>query len=410
MIKNYLVTLLLLVFTTSFSQINLVGIRYNDQNNSFSLVKWNTATPAVEQEFPSSIPSYLLGSSLFDANNSIYYFRSEFQLNSFNTQNNELLITQEETLFNSATEIDMSNGNIYTILPEAQIPSTQNPESTYFSFVKLNANNNSVTEIGTIQENVTAIALSEGTCLNSDTSDFYFTGFDSSLRLCIYKSNLESDTFSYTKITLPVEDVQYYLSGLYFDIQSNAIIAIKSTFDEGTESTNRQIIKINPNTGTITNLYTFNTLMTIQNGSTTFDQATRSYILVTIDALFNRKLFVYNTITNTATETTFPANVGEIEADNTNFSILRYATLNIDDFNKNNIVVYPNPVKNNLTIDTHLIDKSIVSIYSIDGRLCYTNHYSQSSINIDLSMLKTGIYTLKIENKLGITTEKIVKE
>lgn len=406
--KNYL---LLLLFCTSlcFAQINLVGIRFVEESNSFNMVKWNSSTPSIQEDYPLGITSYLLGSSIFNANASAYYFRSEFQLNSFNTANNQPTVLHDETSFNSATEIDMSNGAIHTIFPQNQIPSASNPDSPYFSVIKLNTVDNSITEIGTLTESITAIALSEGTCYNSDTADFYFVGYDSNAQLCIYRMNTETTTFSYEKIILPPEDITYSLSGLYFDMQANTILAVKTTFDIGTELTMREIVQISPINGAFTTLYTFGDLMTIQNGSTTFDQATRSYILVTIDQNFNKELLVYNTISNTVLNTTLPINVAEIEADNTNFSTQRYA-LSSESFIQNEVKVYPVPSKNNITVATCFNGNTVVSIIAADGKVCYRKEFNKPTIDIDLSTFTSGIYTLKLENKSSVITKKIIKE
>lgn len=406
--KNYF---LLLLFCSSlcFAQINLVGIRFVEESNSFNMVKWNASTPSLQEDYPMDIPSYLLGSSIFNANVGTYYFRSEFRLNSFNTTNNQLATVHDETSFNSATEIDMSNGTIYTIFPQSQIPSSSNPDSPYFSIVKLNTVDNSIIEIGTLDEPITAIALSEGTCYNSDTADFYFVGYDSNGQLCIYKMNTDSTTFSYEKIILPPEDISYSLSGLHFDMQSNTILAIKTIFDIGTELSTREIVQISPVNGAFTSLFTFGELLTIQNGSTTFDQATRSYILVTIDQNFNKNLLVYNTISNTAFTASLPLNVAEIEADNTNFSTQRYS-LSSEYFIQNEVKVYPVPSKNNITITTSLVGNSTVSLIATDGKVCYKNNFSSQTMEVDVSNIASGIYALKLENKSGVITKKIIKE
>lgn len=406
--KNYL---LFLLFCTSlgFAQINLVGIRFVEESNSFNMVKWNSSTPSIQEDYPLGITSYLLGSSIFNANTSAYYFRSEFQLNSFNTANNQPTVLHDETSFNSATEIDMSNGAIYTIFPQNQIPSASNPDSPYFSVVKLNTVDNSITEIGTLTEPITAIALSEGTCYDSDTADFYFVGYDNNAQLCIYRMNTETTTFSYEKIILPTEDITYSLSGLYFDMQANTMLAVKTTFDIGTELTMREIVQISPINGAFTTLYPFSDLMTIQNGSTTFDQATRSYILVTIDQNFNKNLLVYNTISNTALNTTLPINVAEIEADNTNFSTQRYA-LSSESFIQNEVKVYPVPSKNNITVAIGFNGNTVVSIIAADGKVCYKKGFNGQTSDIDLSAIAAGIYTLKLENKSSVITKKIIKE
>jgi len=393
-----------------FAQINLIGIRYTDENSTFSIVKWNTSTPETSEVFPIDIPTYLLGSSLFDAKRSSYYFRSDTQLNSFKLQNNSLVALHDETSFNSAAEIDMSNGAIYTIFPQGQIPATTNPDSPYFSLVKLNLEDNSMIELGTLAEPITAIALSEGTCYDSDDSDYYFVGYDSNSQLSMYKMSTASSSFTYEKIVLPAEDIPYYLSGLYYDMQADKILAIKTTFDEVTSLTTREIIQISPLDGTFTSLYTFSNLMTIQNGSTTFDQGTRTYILVTLDENFTSTLFEYHTIDNTASTSILPVNVGEIEADNASFSVQRYSNLGNGGFIRNDVKVYPVPAQNEITIETGLNRNSKVSLLSLDGKVCYAKYFDTSTIIIPIETIASGLYTLKIEDELGVITKRIIKE
>ncbi|MFM2213014.1 MAG: hypothetical protein RL427_277 [Bacteroidota bacterium] len=407
--KKYTLLFLFCV-SQSFAQVNLMGIRYTEENSAFSIVKWNTATPEIEEAFPIDIPTYLLGSSLFDAKRSAYYFRAASQLNAFKTDNNTLVALHDETSFNSATEIDMSNGTIYTVFPQGQIPATTNPDSPYFSLVKLNLEDNTMIELGTLEEPITAIALSEGTCYDSDNGDYYFVGYDSNLQLSMYKMNTESISFSYEKIVLPLEDITYYLSGLYYDMQADNIIAIKTTFNEVTALTTREIIQISPLDGTFTTLYTFNDLLTIQNGSTTFDQTTRTYILVTIDENFTRTLFEYNTISNTATTSILPVNVGEIEADNTSFSVQRYSSLGGEVYVGNPIKVYPIPSQNEITIETGLNKKSSVSILSLDGKVCYAKDFNGNTITLSIATIASGIYMLKIEDEVGVITKRIIKQ
>lgn len=407
--KEYLICLLTVFSTVCFAQIKLVGIRSNDQNPTISIVKWDAFLPELQQEFSTTASTYLLGSSLMDDSTSDYYFRSEFQLNAFNTQNDEYYIVQDETNFNGATHIDMADGSIYAVFPEGQIPDAPDPDSPYFSFVKLNTTDNSIVRIGTITENVTALPFSEGTCYNSDTSDYYFLGYDQSFQLNMYKSTVTDVNFSYTKIALPVELTTYYLSGLYFDIQSNKIVAVKSVFDDD-DQTNREIVQIDPVTGAFTTLYTFNNLVNLQNGSTTFDQDTRSYIAIIFDQNFDRKLFVYNTLTNSATETTIPVDVGEIQADNSSFAQLRYPNLGNESFDSNWVTVYPMPIKNYLNVETLSDGFNTLSIYGIDGKVYCKESYSTSKMNLNVSHLPSGFYMLQLENQSGISYKKLIKE
>ncbi|CAI8265333.1 MAG: Inner spore coat protein H [Polaribacter sp. SA4-10] len=64
--------------------------------------------------------------------------------------------------------------------------------------------------------------------------------------------------------------------------------------------------------------------------------------------------------------------------------------------------LYPNPVKNSLTIQNTTIVKS-VKVYSIRGQLLKTKLFqdSDTTVNIDLSQLSTGVYFLSVNNSKG---------
>jgi len=89
----------------------------------------------------------------------------------------------------------------------------------------------------------------------------------------------------------------------------------------------------------------------------------------------------------------------------------------IDDVYENhNILVYPNPAKNsiylksNTTIDSRLI----ISIYNETGQLLIEKEVKEikagRKIKVDISMLKAGIYLIKINNSKSFTIHKIIKE
>jgi hypothetical protein len=74
----------------------------------------------------------------------------------------------------------------------------------------------------------------------------------------------------------------------------------------------------------------------------------------------------------------------------------------------NAITIYPNPVKDNLNI---VINGSVagkeIELYDQLGRLVL---YSDTTNNIDVSTLKSGIYILQIKTDRGIAQKKLVKE
>ncbi|MBO7346574.1 MAG: T9SS type A sorting domain-containing protein [Bacteroidales bacterium] len=67
--------------------------------------------------------------------------------------------------------------------------------------------------------------------------------------------------------------------------------------------------------------------------------------------------------------------------------------------------VYPNPVRNTLTIDN--VADANISIYSITGQLVKTIPAANGSIQVDMSAMAAGLYIVKMENGKQTRIEKI---
>jgi hypothetical protein len=84
---------------------------------------------------------------------------------------------------------------------------------------------------------------------------------------------------------------------------------------------------------------------------------------------------------------------------------LNSTSLSNTDFEKDRIVLYPNPTKNTVTINTEkAIKRTIIS--DVNGRILDT----QFETTVNLTNLVSGIYFLNIETENGISSKKIIKE
>ena len=85
-------------------------------------------------------------------------------------------------------------------------------------------------------------------------------------------------------------------------------------------------------------------------------------------------------------------------------------TLGVNDFNLNdNIKIYPNPTTGIFTIQSSLEDAINVQLFDILGKqVLKTFKIEKGIINIDVSDLSKGIYLLKLINKRGSTTQKLI--
>lgn len=85
-------------------------------------------------------------------------------------------------------------------------------------------------------------------------------------------------------------------------------------------------------------------------------------------------------------------------------------TLNSKDFNSNSIFI-ANPVDDRLSIKGISDTVNEISIFSLLGQKVLTRVVkSQSTLSIDVSNLKSGVYLVKLKGDNGAFTKKIIKE
>jgi hypothetical protein len=80
---------------------------------------------------------------------------------------------------------------------------------------------------------------------------------------------------------------------------------------------------------------------------------------------------------------------------------------NVVDFTTN---IYPNPAKNNITIENNNFVISNIELYNITGQLVKTENVNSMSINMNISDLKTGIYILELHTNETSIRRKLIIE
>ena len=80
-------------------------------------------------------------------------------------------------------------------------------------------------------------------------------------------------------------------------------------------------------------------------------------------------------------------------------------TLNINEYQVNNIKIYPNPTKGSFTIETESIGKNY-SITNVLGEVVFQSTIKQKQTAIDISTYPNGLYLLNIEGE----TVKLIKQ
>ena len=86
------------------------------------------------------------------------------------------------------------------------------------------------------------------------------------------------------------------------------------------------------------------------------------------------------------------------------------ATLNVHDDLAEEFSIYPNPVLNQLTIKTPSEFNGAIEIIDINGKRVYNQNWSSNLITIDVSMLNSGVYVLKILDDNSIIIKRIIKQ
>ena len=86
-----------------------------------------------------------------------------------------------------------------------------------------------------------------------------------------------------------------------------------------------------------------------------------------------------------------------------------FSALSVDDYNLDNIRIYPNPASGNtLTIDT--LEEVTISVFDILGKQVLTDAVSSTNNQIDISDLNSGIYMIRLQTENGSATKKFIKK
>jgi Leucine-rich repeat (LRR) protein len=75
-----------------------------------------------------------------------------------------------------------------------------------------------------------------------------------------------------------------------------------------------------------------------------------------------------------------------------------------------NLLIYPNPANNLLTIESDRPGQHFIEITSLNGQLYYTDRMEGPTHQIDLSSFEKGLYFIIIRSRYYVRTEKIIKQ
>ncbi|OYQ43239.1 C25 family cysteine peptidase [Flavobacterium aurantiibacter] len=84
--------------------------------------------------------------------------------------------------------------------------------------------------------------------------------------------------------------------------------------------------------------------------------------------------------------------------------------LSVDGTSSKNVQVFPNPVRNVLTVNLFEAEKAAVKILDLNGRVVLEHDFNSNSAQIDMSQLSNGMYLAVVETSNGRVIKKLSKE
>ncbi|TYC11303.1 T9SS type A sorting domain-containing protein [Bizionia gelidisalsuginis] len=113
----------------------------------------------------------------------------------------------------------------------------------------------------------------------------------------------------------------------------------------------------------------------------------------------------------TQIKVTWPSGLVDVvvnPAINTTITLVEGTTLSVDEFSSKDIVVYPNPTKEEIFVKNHNLSDTKVIIHNINGQRVFNFKKEKNSINI--KNLPTGTYILTLQQGAKLYQHKIIKE
>lgn len=399
----YTLTLALTLNATAQAQIKLIGVSYNNTTSTIDLVRWNAFDPLSVTTTPTTLDAYLYASSGFDPFNSSYYIAGvsgqSTGLYSYDTDTEESNLNTGSLCTNIA-EFDMSNSKMYNLIMETE---------EYISIYEYDIVSNEDILIGTIYEPGVIGLIADAIGFDSNNGIIYYVGYTIDSELALYAIPVREESFSFTKTILNTPNLINGITSLNFDNVNEKLFATNDTYDEIGLFTGKTIVEIDVNNGDVNTLVELTDFPYFVGGSSQFDQNTGTFLLVGINAIGEVEMIAFNTYTNTYVSGYVPG-VSEIVCDNTLFARSTYAVAGIENELSFNFNIYPNPVSDVLNIEYTSKGPVQVQIFSSVGELVYDNQITSGRVNLDLSSLSSGLYTINLIGDNQSASRTIVVE
>ena len=108
-----------------------------------------------------------------------------------------------------------------------------------------------------------------------------------------------------------------------------------------------------------------------------------------------------------------PFPIADVELDTTGSPNVYFTTecsgTGIEDNIKTGLSIYPSPTNDFFTIDSKYFGQHSIVITSLNGQLVYSSIMEGTTMQIDISRYRKGVYFIMVRSKEFIRTEKIIK-
>ncbi len=147
------------------------------------------------------------------------------------------------------------------------------------------------------------------------------------------------------------------------------------------------------------------------------DEFTISLATFTGEQLSEATIYLFDSVTGITTnlnESNYQFRSGKSRQDR-RFTVLFEVEETILDtgvFNSNSVLVYPNPTKDLLNINSPQSPLEQVMVYDLRGRLIHKEIKEENvtETTLDLSRMKSGVYFIHVYTKAGAITKKVIKD
>lgn len=394
----------LLVSNAQINQINLLAFKYNGQEQTSELIKWNVDSPESYTAISTDVIGLTVGTSTFNAANGDYISRviqsgdpDTSGIFSYNTLTETTGFNAATSFYNGSAECNMRSGFIYTY---------DGNELNEVVLNEYNPQTNELTVLGTFNFEPNTSLFPDGSCFDSNTGTYYFIMQDSQGKKLV-RVPINAPEFTYTETLLTGLPITGNI-GLEFSNETNSIYCMYASYNEQTESSSFVIGNINASNGEIVVLNQLDTIGGYQYYNRTFDQTTKKLIFVAYNLDFSaQELYLYDMDTNTYETRTMPAEVVlEIECNNFAYSELRYGPLNNPAFQANALGIYLDSSTRSIRFSESVVNANF-QVCSAQGAIVISGKINSTN-TLDASALTAGMYVVSVEFAGKKVNKKVV--